>query len=237
MIGNQKSGTTAIAALLAAYIDASVTLDLFPYLTPRLLQETLGTPDGLSHLLRRFKLEFSRDVVKEPHLTFFYPELVERFPNARFVMVVRDPRDNIRSILDRLGIPGDLAGAAPDAFDVPGTWPLVLDGSWLGFDGDDYIEHLAWRWNRTASIAIDDRDRFEVVRYEDFMRDKEAQIAKAAKALGRVQRRDIHDILDVPYQQVGNRSAPWEDFFGPDNLHRIQTLCADPMRMLDYDPA
>lgn len=224
VIGNQKAGTTAIAALLAEYAGASVTLDFFPYLTPGFLLQTMGKPDGLRRMLHRFELEFSRDIVKEPHLTFFYPELVDRFPEASFVMVVRDPRDNLRSILDRLGIRGDLTDTHPDAFHVPDTWSLVLNGSWLGFDGKDYIEQLCQRWNRAAAIAIRNRDNLRLIRYEDFQKDKEACIAETASALGLARRGEIHDKLDIPYQRAGDRSVRWEDFFGSHNLDRIQTV-------------
>lgn len=235
VLGNQKAGTTAIAALLAEYAGATVTLDFSPYLTPGFLLQTQGKPDGLSRMLDRFELEFSRDIVKEPHLTFFYPELVDRFPGARFVMIVRDPRDNLRSILDRLGIRGDLTSAPPDAFDVPHTWSLVMNGSWLGFDGTDYIEQLSQRWNCAAAIAIRNRDNLRLIRYEDFQKDKEGCITETASALGLARRGEIREKLHIPYQRAGNRSVRWEDFFGSHNLDRIQTVCAERMQRLGYD--
>ena len=56
----------------------------------------------LDALVQRYRLAFSRPVVKEPNLTFLYDELVRRFPQARVGLIIRDPRDNIRSLLERL---------------------------------------------------------------------------------------------------------------------------------------
>ena len=53
------------------------------------------------------KLEFSNEIIKEPHLSIFYPQLRIRFPKSKFVMIIRNPIHNIRSILDRLDIKGN----------------------------------------------------------------------------------------------------------------------------------
>jgi len=155
VLGNQKSGTTAVAALLAEATGLSVTLDLLKEMTDPVIDKVKTGELSLETLVKRNKLDFSRDIIKEPGLSVFYPELVAYFPDARFVMVIRDPRDNIRSILNRLRIPGtvdELTDKHRSEFSR--AWDLTVDGTWLGLDGATYIERLAQRWNYIADAYL-----------------------------------------------------------------------------------
>ena len=137
VLGNSKSGTTVIAALLAEYGDLTVTLDFWPRLRrPSTLAAVHAGRVPFDRFVRRFRADFARDVVKDPHLTFLYPQLAERFPRARFVMVMRDPRDNIRSILTRLSLRGDLADIGPEDYRrMRPLWEGILKSPWLGVEG------------------------------------------------------------------------------------------------------
>jgi len=234
VLGNQKSGTTAIAALLAERAGLSATLDL-EEMTAEDERQMHRRDDGLAAFVASHKLEFSRDVIKEPRLTFVYPQVRDRFPKAQYVFIVRDPRENIRSILDRLGLPGDRSQLpARDSADVDPVWELVLDGRWMGLSGETYIDRLAARWNAAAQTYLDNADAFALVRYEDFLNDKEAAIAQLAERLGLPAVNDIHEKVDVQYQPRGNRNVDWEAFYGESNLDRIEQRCAAPMRALEY---
>ncbi|RME38856.1 MAG: hypothetical protein D6788_06610, partial [Planctomycetota bacterium] len=106
VLGNQKSGTTVIAALLAESAGCAVTLDIFFRFRRPVLARLLTGRDSLDRFIRRHPYWFSHPIIKEPSLTFFHDDLRRLFPSARFVFIVRDPRDNIRSILNRLRLPG-----------------------------------------------------------------------------------------------------------------------------------
>ncbi|NEP45581.1 MAG: hypothetical protein F6K35_42755, partial [Okeania sp. SIO2H7] len=108
VLGNQKSGTSAIAALLAEMTDLSVTIDLRKEIPNPTYDKIIKGELTFSEFVQLNKLDFSRDIVKEPNLTLLDRELAEYFPNSDFVFVIRDPRDNIRSILNRLQLPGNL---------------------------------------------------------------------------------------------------------------------------------
>jgi sulfotransferase family protein len=239
ILGNQKSGTSAIAALLARATGKSVTIDIFfryrEHLQERLLRQEMGFGD----FIRWTRVCFSTEIVKEPSLTFFYGDLKSFFPQSRFIFVLRDPRDNIRSILNRLRIPGDLpeldAHHQEALRDKPG-WALLMDGTLVGCGGGTYIERLAKRWQRAADV-YGRGDGMVLVRYEDFMRDKAGAIRRLARAVSLEPTHDLGRYVDVPYQPRGQREVSWRDFFGPDNLRRIESICGDRMISLGYEPA
>lgn len=235
ILGNQKSGTTAIAALLGALTDVPVTLDLrreYPH--PHYLRLQTGRM-SFAEFVEFNRLSFSRPIVKEPHLSVFYRDLVRHFPESKFIFVVRDPRDNLRSILNRLHLPGHLAGLSRrQERQLSPAWRLVLDGRWLGICKDNYIEMLAARWNYIADVFLRHSSRMTLIRYEDFLADKQGQIQRLARTLGLTPTSDIASKLDIQYQPAGDRAIRWVDFFGPDNLARIERTCCNRMHRLGY---
>lgn len=235
VLGNSKSGTTVIAALLAEYGALSVTLDFWPRL--RRPSTLAAVHDGrlpFDRFIRRFRADFSRDVVKDPHLTFLYPRLAERFPEARFVMVVRDPRDNIRSILNRLGLPGDRDELSPEDYRrMRPLWEAILKSPWLEVGGG-YIQRLAARWSLGAEVYSRHQANMQLIRYEDFLKDKRGAIQALADRLGVPQAGSIDDKLETRYQPPGDQDVDWLDFFGRDNLHIIESVCAKEARALGY---
>ncbi len=240
VLGNQKSGTTVIAALLAESAGCAVTLDIFFRFRRPVLARLLTGRDSLDRFIRRHPYWFSHPIIKEPSLTFFHDDLRRLFPSARFVFIVRDPRDNIRSILNRLRLPGNLPDLPPQALNaLPANrgWRLILEGTLFGTRGDTYIDVLAQRWNRTADVAWQHCDTLTLIRYEDFLKDKAGTIERLARTVALEPLHDVTDKVDVQYQPRGDRDVSWIDFFGKENLRRIELLCAARMRRFDYPPS
>ncbi len=236
VLGNQKSGTSAIAVLLSEISGLSVTNDLVKEMKRPILDRVHRGEISFSTFLQKNRLDFSRDIVKEPSLTLFHDHLVEHFPESKSVFVIRDPRDNIRSILQRLKIPGDLPQLEERyCGEVTRAWALVLWGSWFGIQGENYIEMLAGRWNAMADVLLKNRDRMIYVRFEDFLENKLGVIDRLAKDLGIPRRYDISDKTDIQYQPPGDRSVKWVDFFGSENKQRIERVCRDWMLELGYE--
>lgn len=77
VLGNQKSGTTAIAVLLAERTGLSVTWDLTMNYNSLVRDLYLGNAP-IDALVERAQLPFSKDVIKDPNLTFLYELLRER---------------------------------------------------------------------------------------------------------------------------------------------------------------
>jgi len=234
VLGKEKSGTTAIAALLAEHTALSVTLDL-PGVWGSIETRIHAGDIAFTDFVRRNKYGFSRDIIKEPGLTFLYPQVKEFFKLAKYLIIVRDPRDNTRSILNRLRMRGDMEDIDLNTFStIPPGWQVVIDSRWLGLQGDTYIEMLAARWNLAADVYLEHRYEMIMIRYEDFMSDKVASIEKLAQQLELPQVNDISDKVDIQYQPRGDHDVSWEEFFGKENLMRIERICKSRMKKLGY---
>jgi hypothetical protein len=237
VLGNQKSGTSAIAALLGRACGLDVSLDMLMEVGRPRIQEVPAGSLSLDAYIRLNRWEFSHALVKEPNLTFLYPQLAAAFPRSRFVFIARDPRDNIRSLLNAIRIPGDLARLEDrQTRELAPGWALVLDGRWCGVEGEHYIDQLAARWVRCIDIYLESRDAQTLCRYEDFLADKLGELTRVALALGQPVVSDVAAEVDRQFQTRGDRSVAWEAFFGPEHLSRIERICADGMRKLGYEP-
>jgi len=234
VLGNQKSGTTAVAALLAEHLAVPATLDV-PDLWGEDFRRLRSGETNFRVFATRHPEHFATGVLKEPNLTFLYPRLRATFPRSKVVFVVRDARANIRSILSRLGLPGD----ADDLTDeqraaVPEGWRPVVDPSALGTSTGTYIETLARRWNAAVDVYMQHAEDMTLLRYEDFVADKTGSIAGLAHTLGLPSRRGIGGSVDRQFQPAGSR-APYERFFGGRNLTRIIEMCGPNAGRLGYD--
>ncbi|MGB0652288.1 MAG: sulfotransferase domain-containing protein [Thermoplasmatota archaeon] len=232
VFGNQRSGTTVIAALLAEHARLAATLDLKGSSVEEheaFVKEELPLKD----FLRRHRHQFSVGLVKEPALTLFYDRLATTFRLERAAFVIRDPRQNIRSILNQANVPGDLEGW-PDLGAVTPAWQRIVDSRWLGIPGDDYIANLAHRWNAIMDIYLERTERLTLVRYEEFQRDKAGTIWRLADELGLPHRQNIRRKVDVQYQRPGDAKVDLAAFYGATNLATIHDICGERMDRLGY---
>ena len=234
VLGNQKSGTTAIAKLIGLACGQGTQLDIEALWEPnckRILNKELSLPE----VIQKNKRFFSSPILKEPNFSLLYPQLEASFPDATFLLIVRDPRDNIRSILNRLNLPGDKARLSPKEFrSVNKHWRALFDASRYDSDSTQYIELLASRWNTCAELFLKNQERVLVFKYEDFIKDKLGSIRRISRRLGLEPTVDISSKVNIQYQPAGNRNISWKDFFGEDNLNRIEDICSDRMEKMGY---
>ncbi len=234
ILGNQKSGTSAIAALLAHHTGLSLTLDMETLEHEANIQLIKGEIT-LQEFINQNRVYFSRQIIKEPWLTFHFDRLYALYPDARYVFIVRDPRNNIRSILNRLNLPGNLEDITEDHLNrIKAGWRIILRGTWMGLPEGTYIETLAYRWNTAVDVYLNHRSQMIFVRYEDFVKDKVNFIKALAEKLSLEGKRDFTHLIHKPFQPRGNSSVPLMEFFGEKNLHRILEICGSRMEQLNY---
>lgn len=241
VLGHQKSGTTVITALLGkisskpVLIDPFHQFDLKAQLRMRLFQQEID----LSSIVQAHPFYFSTPIVKDPNFTFLYPQLKTCFPESQYIMVMRDPRDTIRSILNRLKIPGNLpeldtaSKQKLSAMDAKG-WQLMLEGHLPDVSGNSYIERLAHRWNLAAETYLNHKDSIILVRYEDFLKNKIGTLESLAQRVKLNSNNDISDLVNIQYQPRGNRDVNLMEFFGEENFKKIDNICKQKMAELNY---
>jgi len=235
VVGNQRSGTSAIAELMGEMAGLRTAIDLYDEMIRPSYHEVLAGTVDLASFVEKNRLDFSRDLIKEPNLTFLHEELARFFPGSKTVFVVRDPRDNIRSILNRLQVPGTLTDLDPGAFPaITPAWRMIVDSAGVALPDGNHIERLAHRWMRMARVYRDHEDSMTLIRYEDFVRDKEATLRWLVRQVGHRPAHDVTARLDVQFQRPGDRAVPLPEFFGQQNLATIEAVCASEMALFGY---
>ena len=234
VLGNQKSGTSAIAHLLADFSGLSKTIDIPPLWPPVSVQIMRGDIDFAS-IVERHRAYFSTELIKEPAMTFFVDQVLVRFPESKYVFVIRDARDNIRSLLNSRKLPGHLKTLEEHHLAALSPRRVTVNARvWGVGENESYIGVLAHRWTKAIDNYLLYSDRMILARYEDFIQDKVGFIARLAERIGLSQKSDISDKVDVQYQPRGNREISWEEFFGKENLMRIEQICGERMQQFGY---
>jgi hypothetical protein len=195
--GSQRSGTTLVQTILCRSSGANPMVGEVKYLRQMVQAYAFGkrmfgsetndyfdNPEELrrfhggllesflAHARARFKS--SHLVLKEPHLTMVFPELAELVPEARFVCVVRDPRDVIASMIEvgqKLAASGIKNEAMADTFARRNMREMCKH--YLSF----YLPAL-----RSASAEFMARSLF--LRYEDLAQAPEAALETLTKFTG-----------------------------------------------------
>jgi Sulfotransferase family len=124
---------------------------------------------------------------KTPKNALRVPFLAKIFPEAQFVYLYRDPRQTLSSMIEawqsgRFRMYPDL----PDWNGLP--WSLLLVPDWRDLIGRPLQEIVAAQWEATTRILLDDLEalapgRCHVARYDDFLVDPAAEVARLCGAL------------------------------------------------------
>jgi hypothetical protein len=178
---------------------------------------------------------FYATVVKDPDLSFLVEDCARVFHNARLIHVVRDPRDAIRSIADRLNLSAeDLASTSVSRADIIPHWQYILDGRSPPVEGGTVIERLARRWNEAWIRSARHADPVTVLRYEDFLKDKAQAIYGLAESIQVAIKYKIDADVHVQFQPSGKPNVDLSKRLGRDNLRAIEFLCSEEMDALGY---
>jgi len=172
----------------------------------------------------------SYKILKEPNFTLLFEDFYKLFPKAKFIYIVRKPEDNIRSILNRIGI----AGSMEEFTDYSS-----LDKGWHGTFNDyysdktHYIEKLSDLWVKYTNIYLAKPEKFILVRYEDFIDNKEMVIDGVVSKIKMQAKFDIASDVNKQFQPKGNSTISYDDFF-KGNLCLISDICAENASAFSY---
>lgn len=129
----------------------------------------------------------SRLLEKTPKNALRVPFFDRLFPDAIFVFLWRDPRENLSSIIEawRSGRWKTYNGL--DGFDGP--WSLLLPPGWREMNGRPLQEIAAFQWSAANTIALDDLaqlapERWMSVRHAEFVADPAAHISRICRFIG-----------------------------------------------------
>ncbi|MBR9921791.1 MAG: sulfotransferase [Bacteroidetes bacterium] len=153
---------------------------------------------------------------KTPELIHHLPEILELFPEARFIQMVRDSRPNVSSLVKRQYYPLSLATQ---------YWK---DINGLGL----YYRNLM------------PENRFRILKYEDLLTQPEESIKEICAFLKIPFEAEILDLdrseatgSKDSYVQSSIRAdklEAWRKTLGEKDIRKIESICADTMEALDY---
>lgn len=238
-MGHQKSGTTAIANLLAKRSLMSYSNDPV-YFSCKESNEAVKLLENNSEefvkIVEANKGLFYRNIVKDPDFSFFPNLIPEIYPSAQIVFISRNPFDIIRSIFNRLNIDGlnDASTISTSQMKNPTCqWDYIINGE----QGCSLsvVTRLAQRIEKTTAQYIRYKRMMYLVKYEDFNVNKAFFIDKLAVRLGFELKKDITDSLDTQFQPKGQSSLTREDFFSEENIVKIIDNCPLTLSEFNYD--
>ena len=139
-VESNRLDATHVSGPVAAHIREQLILHL---------QDSRGRPVPPASALRLLE--------KTPKNALRIPFLNELFPDALFVFLWRDPRENISSIMEawRSGNWKTYNGLP----DFDGPWSLILPPGWPAQRGRNLEEIAAFQWQATNDLLLDDLER------------------------------------------------------------------------------
>lgn len=207
-----------------------------------------GGPEG-----ERIKREFLLVAGTRKHLIDKTPRnalrvafIDELFPDARFVFLTRDGRENVNSLINAWRTKVYRTYRLPDHHSIPGVqpewWKFTLYPGWEG-DVDGALEVVcAKQWHLSydhALAAVPEDERWIPIRYEDLIVDATGEVGRVADALGlpfeAAMRTRAESVATTPINAVTPpEQGKWRRE-NPDEIEAILPLIAPTMKKLGYD--
>ena len=177
------------------------------------------------------------------------------FPDAIFIYIHRDGRDNISSMMDGwrhdghfrlsqfLGPPPETVAINDGEFD---EWSFFLPPGWRDYNRSSLEEVCAFQWLTANRMALDARQRIPEshwiqLRYEDIFERPVEMFREVFERLGIVFDRNLEarcaNLSRRPTSIVKGapRQQKWKTH-NPDAIHRILPLIRPMLEELGYDP-
>lgn len=165
---------------------------------------------------------------KTPKNALRIPFFDAAFPDARFVFLWRDPRQNLSSIMEAWRSGRFETYPRLDGF--AGAWSLLLPPGYAALSGRPLEEIAAFQWESANRIILDDLgrlapDRWMTVNYADFLRDPRAEAQRLCAFAGI----DLDADLDVRLSSVlppsrYTQTAPADDKWRSNEAEILRVL-------------
>jgi hypothetical protein len=140
----------------------------------RHISETVWTRmvDAAGHSVSPESAARLRWLEKTPKNALRIPFFERLFPDATFLFLWRDPRENVSSIIDAWAAGGWVTYPSLEGWDGP--WSMLLPPGWRELRGRPLEQVAAFQWQRTNEIILDDlqargRERWCVVNYVELV--------------------------------------------------------------------
>ncbi len=164
--------------LTADHASAAIANDIREQILSR-LQDHSGQPLN-DPGARRFLEKTPKNALRIP----FFNHI---FPDAQFVFLWRDPRDNISSIMEAWRSGQWRTYPKLEGFDMP--WSLLLPPGWRDMKGRALAEIAAWQWRATNAQILNDleilpSERWTVVQYSDMVSEPAGTVGELCEFLG-----------------------------------------------------
>ncbi len=171
------SAATDSNRLTAAAMTPEVGEQILAMIRER-LQDSAGRPVGDRDL---------RFLEKTPKNALRIPFIQRLFPDARFIFLWRDPRENISSIIEAWRSGGWITYPQLPGWDGP--WSLLLPPQWQLQRGHALAEIAAWQWDSANRYICDDlaalpREHWTVIRYDELQESAPVTLDRLCAFLG-----------------------------------------------------
>lgn len=213
LFGLHKSGTSAAIKLIAFRAGISF-FDDFPYRLGDWDDVMKGNLKLISYV-NKHSYAFSRELIRYPIEPKAIDLATSFFKMNKYIVTVRNPIDNIKSILSRLKIRGDLNELNVSKLDCHSNWLKMLSKR------DNYIDSLIQCWLEAYDqLEWINSNHCVLFKYEDFVKDKKGYITDKVIELGYKPKKSIDHFVEIQYQPKGTNVSNRE-FFGRKNLEKI----------------
>ncbi len=151
----------------------------------RIFRENLCDRDGrLYNDVATGSAEKPRFLEKTPKNSLRIPFLNQVFPDARYIYLFREPRENISSIIEAWRSLDFVT--YPQLPDWPGKWSLLLPPNYQQMKGKSLEEIAAYQWQAANRFILDDlsemtQERWTAVSYAELLADTPATIQRLCR--------------------------------------------------------
>ncbi len=184
------------------------------------------------------------------------PYLYKLFPQAKFVFIQRDGRDNVSSMMDgwRMGRTdgrfelSQFFGPFPEEVAINGgefrEWCFFLPPGWRDYNRSRLEEVCAFQWISANRLALEAKkmvpaDQWIHLRYEDVFERPVEMFREAFERLGVTFTPEIKarcaNLQPTSVVRGRPKKQKWRDS-NPEAIERILPMIAPMMRELGYDP-